>query len=616
MKKLVFLVVAAITIMVLLIMAAFFYVDVSGHVEYRYKVFSEDAFSGSISVDRYVTEEKVIYKSSAKYSDFEEYSQIKEKLVLDKNELSPLEFEKRSEKVSGGKRMTLFVSSGGKYDLLYLDPPKFITFEKIKFNVKNVIFSPKDIMLYMPLVEKYNFWKKGTQFFSLLIPMDGAVPPIAEKIEIRYIKDEYIPVGGCKTEAESFIIKSKILPDIKIFLSKYKHRILCVEIKKGKIKFELTHCIEGPGEKIGSLRRKVVSVLKKLRLIDREEERLPEPSLAGDHVEKNDTGKEKRKRGVRSNKREMFFESEDSLLAGKIWVPSGKGKFPGIIISRKEMSGFGSEQDIPDLFGEIFSEAGFITLMFDNFEQGKSHGSFVWLSDEKKTENIEEAAKFLSKHPSSMKDRITLIGSPGGAYSALEAASRLSMINSCILLNLSLNPEKYGLSAEENIEKELRTTWAKNGLETVPADVLRKNAKEIKKWREELTQETEKTSFFLDVKIPVKGYKDFLLRDSYEAVIAFRKPLLLIFEKENTFFDSRAVSFLRKLINESKSSAKVQVVKDFGFGEEMASKKEISRNLAAQNDVCEYMAKWISENNVQKKAEIIEKTYSVNTMST
>ncbi len=177
MKKLVFLLVVAIIFMVLLILAAFFYVDVSGHVGYRYKVFSEDVSSGSISVDRYVTEEKIIYKSIAKYSNFGEYSQIREKLVLNKKELSPLEFEKRSEKVNGCKRLTLFVSNGGKYDLLYLDPPEFITFEKIKFDVKNVIFSPGDIMLYMPLIEKYNFWKKGTQFFSLFLPMDGAVPP-------------------------------------------------------------------------------------------------------------------------------------------------------------------------------------------------------------------------------------------------------------------------------------------------------------------------------------------------------------------------------------------------------------------------------------------------------
>ncbi|MBL7072416.1 MAG: hypothetical protein ISS33_01395 [Candidatus Omnitrophica bacterium] len=608
MKKLVFIMATVIIFMVLLMVAAFFYVDISGHIGYRYKAFSEDVFVGNISVERYVTEEKVIYKSSAEYSDFGGYDRIREKLVLDKRELSPLEFEKRSEKVSRGKRMTLFAASGGKYDLLYMDPPEFITFEKVKFDVENVIFSPEDIMLYMPLIEKYNFWKKGTQFFSLLIPMDGAVPPIEEKIEIRYLKDEYIPVSGRKTEVESFVIKSKILPDIKIFLSKYKHRILCVKIKKGKIKFELTHCIEGPAEKIGSLRRKAGSVLNKLKVIGKEEQKSLEPFVEADLVEKNGAGQEKRKMDLKNNEHEIFFESGDSLLAGKIWVPTGDGKFPGVIIAPKEMSGFREEKDIPDLFGKILSEAGFIALMFDNPGQGKSRGSFVWLSDEEKTKNINEAAKFLLKHSSLAHDRITLIGPPGGAYSALEAASKLPIINSCVLLNLSLNPEKHGLSAEENIEKELRTVWARNGLETVPEELLSENAKKIKKWREEITRKTEKTSFFLDVKVPVEGYKNFLLRDPYEAVIAFRKPLLLVFEKGNTFFDSRAVSFLRKLISESKSSAKVQVVRDLGFDEQMASKKEILRNMAAQKDVCGQMMKWILENNVQKKAETIEKT--------
>jgi len=613
MKKLVFLLAAIAILMVLLIVAAFFYVDVSGHVGYRYTMFLEDASVGSIRIDRYVTEEKIIYKSITKYSDFGEYSEIIEKLVLDKKKLSPLEFEKKSEKNHGGKCMTLFVSNEGKYDLLFLDPPEFITFEEIKYNAKDVIFSPKDVMLYMPLIEKYNFWKKGTQFFDLLILIDGTVPPIEEKIEIRYLKDEYIPVGGCKTEAESFVIKSELLPEIKIFLSKYKHRILCVEINKGKIKFELTSCIEGPEKKIESLRKKIVSVMESLKIIAKEEKRIREFS-SENHAKENAVGQEKKSGKI--NKHKIFFESGDSLLAGKIWIPAGEGKFPGIIISPKETSGFMGERDIPDLFGEFFSKAGFITLMFDNPEQGKSHGSVIWLSDEKKIENIEAASEFLLKHPSSMKDRITLIGPPGGAYPALEGASRVSAINSCVLLDLPLNPEKYGLSAEESIEKELNATWAKNGLEVVSADILRLNAKVIKKWREELIRKSEKTSFFLDVKVPVKEYKDFLSRDSYNAVIGFGKPLLLIFEKENTLFDSRAVNFLRKLINENKSLAKVQIVRDFGLSLVLSSKNETSRNLAAQNDVCEHAVKWILENNIQKKVETIAKTYSVNTMST
>jgi len=207
---------------------------------------------------------------------------------------------------------------------------------------------------------------------------------------------------------------------------------------------------------------------------------------------------------------------------------------------------------------------------------------------------------------------ITLIGLSEGAYAALMTASSLPEIKECVLLNLPLSSEKAGLFREENIEKELEIKCGEFGVKTVSADVLKENAKKIKKWREDIIKKTEKNSFFLGIRVPVKEYKDFLLRDPYNAVLLYQKPLLLIFEKDNLFFDSEAVNLLRKLLIENKSSAKVQIVRNFGIYDEKAPENDKVRNQMVINDVFKYIAEWISENNVQKKEENVEVTLNSN----
>jgi len=611
MKKLAFFVFAVVGIMIFLVIAAFFYVDVNGHIGYRYRLFADDIFSGVIKIDRYVTEDKIIYKSNAKYSRFEKYPEISEKLFLDKKNMVPLKFVKNSAGVKAERRLTLFVQNEGSYDLLFLESPEFIGFEKIKFDTARVIFSPKDIMLYMPLIERYNFWKKGTQFFDLLIPIDKSVPPIEGELEIRYLQDEYILFNDCKTEVESFVIKSNIFPEIKVFLSKYMHRVLSVEIEKQNIKFVLTQCIEGPDKKIEHLKRKVVSLLKCGKITDKKGKAVLEVSTDGEEEEIVDSGR-KQDLAVKTKKQKIFVETGDSFFAGEIWIPFGEGNFPAIIISSEDTPGFNLEQDIPDLLGEFFSSAGFITLTFNNFGRQKSQGKRFASRDKKNTANITAAAKFLAKHPLVGNRGISLIGLSEGAYSALRTASSLPEIKECVLLNLPLSSEKTGLFKEENIEKELETKCGEFGVKTGSADVLKENAKKIKKWREDIINKTEKTSFFLGIRIPVKEYKDFLLRDPYEAVLLCQKPLLLIFEKDNLFFDSEAVNLLRKLLNENKSSGKVHIVRNFGIYDEKAPENDKVRNRMVKNDVFKYIAEWISENNVQKKEENIEVTLNSN----
>jgi len=389
------------------------------------------------------------------------------------------------------------------------------------------------------------------------------------------------------------------------------HRVLIVEIEKQNIKFVLTQCIEGPDKKIEYLKKKVVSLLKCGKITDKKEKAVIEVSPDGDAEETADSGR-KQEPDVKTRKQEVFIETGDSFFDGEIWIPFGEGNFPAIIISSEDTPGFNLEQDIPDLLGEFFSEAGFITLTFSNSGRRKSQGNVFASRDKKNIANITAAAKFLAKHPLVENMDITLIGLSEGAYAALIIASSLPEIKECVLLNLPLSSEKAGLFKEENIEKELEIKYGEFGVKTVSADVLKENAKKIKKWREDIIKKTEKNSFFLGIKVPVKEYKDFLLRDPYSAVLLYRKPLLLIFEKDNLFFDSEAVNLLRKSLNENKASSKVHIVRNFGIHDEKAQENDKGRNQMVKNDVFKYIAEWISANNIQKKEENVKVTLNAN----
>ncbi|RKY42569.1 MAG: hypothetical protein DRP85_02215 [Candidatus Makaraimicrobium thalassicum] len=571
MKKLIAVVIILVAFIVLLVAGAFFYVDLSGHRGFRYDLLIDGKPSGHIKVDRYVTEGKVVYKSSAEYPYSTGYPCINEKLFLKKGTMTLLKFAEEAEGGKGQKRLTLLSHAGEKTDFLFLEHPRFITLKGVETGEKTMVFSPDDIMLYMPIMEKYNFWKKGAQFFEVMIPVDEPVPPMRDKIEVRYLKDEYIPLMGRRMEAESFALKAKALPEAKVFLSKHARGILALEIEKMNMRFVLVSCIEGPEKRIEFVLNKLASLGNLTSVFN--------PWKTGSRPAGSPPGKAvappeemsvpaKAESRERRGKKEIFFESDNLILSGKLWIPDGEGAFPAVLVVPKDGPMAQGEQYLLDSFGEFLSASGFVVLVFDSPGQGKSQGSFMGLNDGKRIRNIIAGISYLKEHPAVEKGHISLIGHDGGGYLALKAASRVPYVRSCVLLGAPF--------------RSLKTDFVKDS-----------SREKVREHLKSVAQSTEDFSFFMGIKIPLEEYREFIARRPYETILSFDRPLLLIVGRDDKFFDPRAVDGLEKLLGKKGRLNKMIVFRKLGAYLGEMVEHDGSWTFSANRDILGLIGNWI-----------------------
>lgn len=593
MRRLLTVLIISIILAIALFVLAFIYIDFSGHTGFCYDLMKGDKFFGSVRVDKYVTEDKVVYKSSSAYPFTTDYASISEKLFLKKRTFMPVKFIKEEEGAKGSKRVTLLVQKEDRTDFLFLEHPRFIALEGFETGEKTMVFSPEDIMLYMPVISRYNFWKKGAQFFEVMIPTDEVLPPIRDKIEVRYLKDEYLPIMGRRVEAESFSVTARTIPEAKVFVSKYTHRVLALEIPSRSLRFTLTSFIESPGKRFIPIVSKVISALA-----PGGEEALDKELAEGALPKKEAPALKKESQKAK----EVFFESEKILLAGRMWMPEGEGAFPAVIFVPKDGPMKNGEIYLINSLGEFLSSQGFIMLSFDRPGRGKSQSALTILNDEKRVQNITGAISFLEKNPSVRANSINLIGYEGGGYLALKAAKTRPSVSSCILLEMPLARTEKSIMDKPSAEN-LQALLSSGGFGPPEEDFMKTVLEKVHNHLKGVTGSKEDFKVFMSTKVPLKEYRDFIARRAYDEVLSFERPLLLIFGKDNKYFDPQASDELKKELSKKPYSSKVAVFRNLGPFMLTAAEKENSWSFSVNKDVLELVKNWLNERGTQVKPE-------------
>ena len=498
MKKAVFLLILFSLIACALIIGAFLFIDVSGHWSVKYKVYFQDNEFGEVKVDRYRTENRIVFKSAAEYPHTAGYPKVSEKLTLLKSSMTPLKFEQKSQGVKGQKKVITLVQKGEESDYLFLEHPKFIRLEGFSTGEKTMVFLPDDIMLLTPIMERYNYWRKGAQFFEVMMPTSEPIPPMRDKMEVRFIREEYITVMGRRVEADRFLVKASSLPDMDVTVSRYSHRILEVNVNKLQTRFVLASTKEGLSEKIDSLMSKlkyVSNLLKGKSEPKREkieekplDEVAPPEKQPGKALEPSPSG------------REVFFDSEGLILCGKVFAPLEEGPHPAALI----LPGEGPRKRGEELFVEELSRhlvsSGFLVLYYDNPGQGKSQGSFNDLDDEMKISVALSALKYLEELEEVNKEAVSIIGHKGSAYLALNAAIQDKNASACVMLSPEMKViwKKF---LNEPSGEELQKHLKRKGYGPFESNFLRTVALRVQKQLEHVTGSSEKFVIFLGEKI-------------------------------------------------------------------------------------------------------------------
>ncbi len=579
MKKLVVLVTLAIICVAILLSLAFFYIALSGHENFNYDIYIDGALLGKATVNKYVTEDKIIYKNKVESPGSLGYPVLTQKLILRRKTRMPLKYTEEATGTRGAKQSLLLTQSEDKTDLLFMKCPPFFTLKGFETGEKTLIFSPYRLLLCMPLMmESYNHWKKGTQFFEIMIPLEEPMPVLRDKVEVRYLHDEYIPLMGRRIEAERFVIRSEGVPETIITSSRYAHSLLSVEINEKKMRFVLT----GLHRKFEHLFSRLMSFKK--ANIDNEEKPAGKPRKSPDTKIQDSL-----------ESQEVFFESGNHIISGRLHVPEGNTPFPAAILVPEDGPMTNGEQFLLESLGRILSASGIAVLAFDSPGQGKSPGIFQELDDEKRIRDIQAAFSFLEDHPSVDAKKIMLVGHRGGGYLSLKAAGNIPPVLSCIVLGM---PLEYGLTKtdtapafpDENIRQILDMHgfghFDERYIQTMRA-LMEEQLNEVRKPGGDLL-------FFMGKKLPLKAYREYLDRKPYEAILAFNGPLLMVFDKEDIYFRPKIVKSLKSLPAGGKN-ARIAIFRDLGYYMGDMENKGGNRDFKLDRDVIVVIKKWIAE---------------------
>ena len=290
MKTIYIIVLIVLAASILLFAGSFVYLDRVNHKVFHYTVRSNNRDIGTIRIDRFVTENKILYKS-VKSSPFEPvYSEYRQRAVLDDNYNLESYTKERTEGrntdiiyLENFKNLISFVSRYGS---------KFAFAENIPIRKETFVFEEDSPVTYLPIIENYNFSKGRSQGFNAISCFQAwNLPPMKRFITFTSIKDEHIKIDSRKIDAENLILKIKDYPQGSLWVAKSDRSLLKLEI---------------PGMGLTITRTFKPRALKtKIR------QSKPEGYVSKD----------------------VFFKSGPDELSGTLTLPIDAGKFPAILFS-------------------------------------------------------------------------------------------------------------------------------------------------------------------------------------------------------------------------------------------------------------------------------------------
>jgi len=391
MRKLYLVLIAIICVIIILLVAAFFYIDTHKRHRSWYNVEIDNKTISSVKLDKYVTEGKIIYRSTANTPFHSSSKTHKRKIVLDKRTLRISDYNKKS--LGDRTSMDIYLRRmNGAIRFLAIGHSNFAYLDRISVNKDFVLFEEDAPISYASIAAKYNFKKKGIQKFQALTHTFALLPPFKQTISLRMAGEKSITLENKKVDAIKLILKLPDYKEVSIWINKWTHALLLV--KNPRINLKVTRT-----------------------------------TAPKDLVAKKYTLEEK---GY--VKKDVSFKNKDILLEGTLSIPEKEGPHPAILL----VCGPGPlDRDALGMFTNLshyLASSGIAVLNFDKRGTGKSHGKFSHFTRNDLMGDLQAAKDFLVQQEEIDKSRIGVLGHSEGGFYASYLASTEQDIAACIIM--------------------------------------------------------------------------------------------------------------------------------------------------------------------------------------
>ncbi|MBL7069731.1 MAG: alpha/beta hydrolase [Candidatus Omnitrophica bacterium] len=391
MRRLYIILVMAVCISIILFVVAFFYIDTHRHTTFFYNIYQNQNIFSTARLDKYNTEDKIVYKSETLTPFHSVYDKHRRNLSINKKGLKVHSYNKKH--LSEGVSMNIYIMRvDSSINFLAVGHSNFAYANRLPMNKDFVVFEKDAIISYFNLVDKYDFKLGGLQSIHALTHTYTFLPPHKSDLEVWIHDEEIIEIAGKKIKAVCLKIKLPDKNEIYVWINRWTHIPLLV--KEPRSGFKAVY----------------------------------------QETQKRITAKRYTRESDEYENREIAFKNKDISLSGTISVPKGEGPFKAVILAwgpgPQDREALGMFTDIAD--GLARNDTA--VLRFDKRGIAKSEGDFSRFTGEDLISDLSCALDFLLKQEEIDKDRIAILGHSEGGYSAAHLAAINPNISACIIM--------------------------------------------------------------------------------------------------------------------------------------------------------------------------------------
>ena len=391
MKKIYFMVITIFSVSLFLFVISFVYLDKHNHRAFYYNISIDGQYVGASKVDKFVTEEKLVFKSVATTPFCELFTENRTKLELDRR--YNLENYQKDLLANGGSYLFYAENKDDSLSLLSRFMSRFTYLTKMHIRRGSFIFEEDSPITYLPIIENYDFKRGGAQGFNSIIYLpDSHMPPIKRFVTLTSIKDEYLKISRRKIKVENLLLKIKGLPAGNVWVAKSDRSLIMIEIPS--IGLRVTRGFE------------FKETLPKTR-----------PVTQDDYISKD-----------------ILFRSKGRQMSGTLTMPAGDAKCPAVLLIWGPGPQDRNDQGLFRSIAEYLPKYGYCVMRFDKRGIGSSAGDSALTTADSEFNDLSAALGFLRSQNNVNVNRITVISHSEGVFNALRLAVENPDIKGLVLL--------------------------------------------------------------------------------------------------------------------------------------------------------------------------------------